>query len=165
MSEDTRSDEQQAKADAEASKQEKKYSKAELDEVIAERDKAKEKLRKIDEDRKKLEEQKLIDEGKTKELLAQREAELAEAKKQASEYEAYKTQKREALLSKLSDDDKEFVDGMSLDKLERFVEKQTNSPKPSSAPVYKPGGTVPRPKFKNAAEFNKWLSDNNLASQ
>ena len=153
-----------AKADAEAGNR--TYTEAQMKELIAERDKAKEKLRKIDEEKKKLEDQKLIDEGKTKELLSQREAELAEARKEAEEAKQYKTQKREQLLSKLSDDDKEFADGMNLEKLEKFVDKQTgtnNTQQSQSAGKWKPGTGQDKPKFKTAAENAAWLKENGLA--
>lgn len=155
-----------AKADAEASK--KTYTEEQMKELIAERDKAKEKLRKIDEDRKKFEDAKLIEEGKTKELLAQRDAELVEARKEAEEAKAYKAQKLQSLMSMLSDDDKEFAEGMNLEKLEKFVEKQTKTTQQANPPngQWKPGAKLEKPKFTGpgAAEKNaQWLKSQGLA--
>lgn len=151
-------------ADASTEPKAKVWTDDEVQKIIKERDAAKKKAQAKEDAEKAALEAKMLEEGKTKELLAQREAELAEARREAEEAKQYKAAKREALLSKLSDDDKEFVDGMSLDKLERFVEKQSqNKPQQSSAPVYKPGGTVPKPKFKTAEENAKWLRDNGLA--
>lgn len=151
-------------ADASTETKAKVWTDDEVQKIIKERDSAKKKVSAKEESDKAALEAKMIEEGKTKELLAQREIELAEARKEAEEAKQYKNAKRDSLLAKLSDDDKEFVDGMSLDKLERFVEKQNqNKPIQSSAPVYKPGGTIPKPKFKNAAENAQWLRSQGLA--
>lgn len=163
MSDETRSDEQQQKPDGDAEKKQGKvWTDDEVQKIIKERDAAKKKAQAKEEAEKAALEAKMLEEGKTKELLAQREAELAEAKKKAEEYDRYRTQKREALLAKLSDDDKEIAGELSLEKLEKFVEKQ-NPKQQQDQPKYKPGSSTQRPKFKNAEEFNKWLKEQGLA--
>lgn len=165
--EEKTADAEQVKADAET-KKEKTWTDDEVQKIIKERDSAKKKAQAKEDAEKALQEQKMIEEGKTKELLAQREAELAEARKEAEEARAYKTAKREQLLSKLSDDDKEFVEGMSLDKLERFVEKQTKQTNRQSDPPagnWKPGSKLEKPRFKNAEEHAAWLLKEGLAVQ
>jgi len=167
MLEEAKADaEAKAKADAEASKSAtKSYSEEQFKELIAERDKAKEKLRKIEEDKKKAEETKAIEEGKLKEVLASKEAELAAANKKAEAYEAQQTKLRESYLSKLSDEDKELASDIhDLDRLKKFVDKI--SPQPStenkSQEKWKPGSKLEKPKFKNAAEMYEWLAKNDL---
>ncbi len=152
-----------AKAEAEAGK--KTYSEEQMKELIAERDKAKEKLRKIDEEKKKLDEQRLVDEGKTKELLTQRESELLEARKKAEKLDTYEKTRREILEGKLLDDDKPFTSSMDLDTLEKFVEKQSKQSQHQqhSTEKWKPGSSKQKPVFKTAAENAKWLKEQGLA--
>lgn len=165
MSEETKADAKQETTDVVTEKkQEKVWTDDEVQKIIKERDSAKKKAQAKEEAEKAALEAKMIEEGKTKELLAQREAELAEVRKKAEEFDNYKNTKREQLLSLLSDDDKEFADGMSLDKLERFVEKQTKQPQQQeSSPKWKPGGKLEKPKFKTAEENAAWLRKNGLA--
>ena len=166
MSEETKADaEVKVKADAEASKSATKtYSEEQFKELIVERDKAKDKLRKIEEDRKKAEEAKAIEEGKLKEVLASKEAELAVANKKAEAYEAQQQKLRESYLSKLSDEDKELASDIhDLDKLKKFVDKITPQQAESkSQEKWKPGSKVDKPTFKNATEFYKYLDENGL---
>lgn len=163
MADETRSDEQQQNADAGAGKG-KTWTDDEVQKIIKERDAAKKKAQAKEEAEKAALEAKMIEEGKTKELLAQREAELAEAKKKASEFDQYKAQKREGLLSKLSDDDKEIAAELSLEKLEKFVEKQSQKSQQQTqeTPKYKPGSPGSLPTFKNHSEFQKFMKDNDL---
>ncbi len=93
-----------AKADAEANKnQSKVYSEEEFKKLVAERDKAKEKLRARDEEDKKVADQKAIDEGRTKELLLQREQELLDVKKKNVVFEEQQAKLRQGLLDKITD--------------------------------------------------------------
>ena len=165
MSEQTTADAEQVKADAEPAKQ-KTWTDDEVQKIIKERDTAKKKAQAREEQDKAAQEAKMLEEGKTKELLSQREAELAEARKEAEEAKAFKTAQREALLSKLSDDDKGFADGMSLDKLQRFVDKQTHSQSTQrSAEKWKPGNSTAKPTFKTAKENAEWLKSQGLATE
>lgn len=164
MSDETRSDEQQKKSDDSSEKQQKVWTDDEVQKIIKERDAAKKKAQAKEDAEKAALEAKMIEEGKTKELLAQREAELAAALKEAEEARQFKTAKRESLLSKLSDDDKEIAAELSLDKLEKFVEKQTKtSPNTPPSGKFKPGSAMEKPKFKTAAENKAWLIQNGLA--
>jgi hypothetical protein len=163
MSDEQKPDGEQVKADAEPAKQ-KVWTDDEVQKIIKERDSAKKKAQAREEQDKAAQEAKMLEEGKTKELLAQREAELAEARKESEEAKAFKTAQRNALLSKLSDDDKEFVEGMSLDKLQRFVDKQTQSQSTQrSAEKWKPGNATAKPIFKTAKENADWLKSQGLA--
>lgn len=165
MSDETKgSDEQQKTSDDASEKKQKVWTDDEVQKIIKERDSAKKKAQAKEDAEKAALEQKMIEEGKTKELLSQREIELAEARKEAEEAKAFKLAQRESLLSKLSDDDKEFVEGMPLDKLQRFVEKQTKQTQQSPpGGKWKPGGTIPKPVFKTAEENAQWLRSQGLA--
>jgi len=91
---------------------------------------------------------------------------VIEARKEAEEAKIYKANKRETLLSKLSDDDKEFAIDMNLDKLEKFVDKQTglkNKQQDPPSGQWKPGSKLEKPKFKNAEENAAWLRKQGLA--
>jgi hypothetical protein len=131
MSDDVKvADATQTAADAQAGKNSasKSYSEEEFKKVIEERDKAKEKARKYEEADKKAAEQKAVEEGRIKELLTQREAELDAVKKKAEAYEAQQSKLRESLIAKLPDGiDKEVgVTIPDLDKLTKFVESRTH---------------------------------------
>ena len=55
-------------------------------------------------------------------------------KTQADQWNSYQTNKRESLMSKLTEeDDKSIADGLSLDKLEQYVVKVTNVNAPSTS--------------------------------
>lgn len=165
MSDEKTPDGEQPKADAEVVAK-KTWTDDEVQKIIKERDSAKKKAQAKDDAEKAALEAKMIEEGKTKELLAQREAELAEAKKKADEFDLYKASKRNQLLSKLSDDDKEFAVDMNLDKLEKFVDKQTKQTTQQASPPsgqWKHGSNTPMPKFRNADERAKWLIEQGLA--
>jgi len=75
MSDEQKADAEQLKADASIEQKQKTWTNDEVQEIIKERDSAKKKARAREEQDKVLTEQKMIEEGKTKELLAQREAE------------------------------------------------------------------------------------------
>ena len=134
MSDDIKAaEEAKAKADAEAAKKaldeaskkgEKTWPDSEVKEIIAERDKAKERARKYDEEKKKAEEAKAIEEGKLKEVLAQKEARLAEVEAKAKVYEEQEKAQREELMAKIKDEgDKKIAAELSVGNLRLFVDK------------------------------------------
>jgi hypothetical protein len=166
MSDEQKADAEQKKEDSSSEQKQKTWTDDEVQKIIKERDTAKKKAQAKDDAEKAATEAKMIEEGKTKELLAQREAELAEAKKKADEYDLYKASKRNQLLSRLSDDDKEFAVDMNLDKLEKFVDKQLKQTTQQASPPsgqWKHGTNTPMPKFRNADERAKWLIAQGLA--
>jgi phage I-like protein len=131
-------------ADAELArlKAENEKFKGEIKTIAGTRDELKSKL-------KEIEDGKLIEDGKTKELLIEREKELAELKTQfettkskAEEYELYKKTKREGLLAELPDEEsKTIASDLSLDKLELFV-KKTKGTKPIDVDSGNAGGSL-----------------------
>ena len=115
-----------AKAEAEAGNKldsQKTWPDDEVRKIIEERDKAKQKLRSIDEANKKSEEQKAIEEGKLKEVLADKEAKLAEALKKAQAFEDQQKVFRDGLLSKITDTKlRAIAEELSIAKLQEFTE-------------------------------------------
>ena len=135
VEEQAAADAAKAKADAEAStNQPKMYPEEEVKKLIAERDKAKEKLRAREEEEKKAKEEAAVANGQAAELLKQRDAELAEAKKIVTAALEKEQKLRESLINKLSDDvDKSVASNIKdLDTLNAFVEKQTKQPDPKT---------------------------------
>jgi len=126
IAEQAAADAAKAKADAEAQKkpdEKKTWPDDEVKKIIDERDKAKEKARKYDEDKRKAEEAKAIEEGKLKDVLAQREAELTEARKEADAYKLQQSTFRDGLLSKVNDPKlKSIAAELSIPKLQEFVD-------------------------------------------
>jgi len=85
---------------------------------------------------KEKEQAELVEQGKAKEALGIVSKERDDYKKQAEQWTAYQTSKRENLMEKLSDDsDKSIAEGLSLDKLELYVNKisKVNAPSTSTA--------------------------------
>lgn len=87
------------------------------------------KLKEIEEANKKAEEAKLAEQGKFKELLEQREAELAKLKQSASELEVYKVkmaqieaEQKTALLAKLPEAQRKKFDSFTVEQLKAVVE-------------------------------------------
>ena len=80
-------------------------------------------------------EAKLVEDGKLKEALDIASKERDEYKKQSDSWLSYQTEKRESLMSKLTnDDDKSIAEGLSdLNKLETYVNKVTNVNAPSTS--------------------------------
>ena len=79
-------------------------------------------------------EAKLVEDGKLKEALDLMTNERNDFKKQAEQWNTYQDTKRESLMSKLTeDDDKSIAEGLSLDKLEKYVSKVVNVSAPSTS--------------------------------
>ena len=79
-------------------------------------------------------EAKLVEDGKLKEALDLMTNERNDFKKQAEQWNTYQDNKRESLMGKLTeDDDKSIAEGLSLDKLEKYVSKVVNVSAPSTS--------------------------------
>ena len=90
---------------------------------------------KMNQTSKQQQEAKMVEDGKLKEALDIVTKERDTYKVVADEHKAYKTDKRESLMSKLTDDtDKSIAEGLSdLNKLETYVNKVTNVNAPSTS--------------------------------
>ena len=89
---------------------------------------------KMNSENKSKAEAKLVEDGKLKEALDLMTNERNDFKKQAEQWTTYQDNKRESLMGKLTDDtDKSIAEGLSLDKLEKYVTKITNVNAPSTS--------------------------------
>ncbi len=89
---------------------------------------------KMNQTTKDKEQAKLVEDGKLQEALGIVTKERDDFKAQAEQWNTYQTDKRESLMSKLTeDDDKSIAEGLSLDKLEKYVTKVTNVSAPSTS--------------------------------
>ncbi len=89
---------------------------------------------KMNQTSKQQEEAKMIEDGKLKEALDIVKKERDDFKVQAEQWNTYQTNKRESLMGKLTeDDDKSIAEGLSLDKLEKYVNKVVNVSAPSTS--------------------------------
>ena len=89
---------------------------------------------KMNSENKSKAESKLIEDGKLKEALDLMTNERNDFKNQAEQWTSYQDTKRESLMGQLTDDtDKSIAEGLSLDKLEKYVTKVTNVSAPSTS--------------------------------
>ena len=90
---------------------------------------------KMNSDNKSKAEAKLVEDGKLKEALDLVTKERDTFKSQSEQWTTYQTDKRESLMSKLTDDtDKNIAEGLSdLNKLETYVNKVVNVNAPSTS--------------------------------
>ena len=89
---------------------------------------------KMNQTTKQQQENKMVEDGKLKEALNFVQKERDDFKVQAEQWNTYQTDKRESLMGKLTeDDDKSIADGLSLDKLEKYVSKVVNVSAPSTS--------------------------------
>ena len=88
-------------------------------------------------------------------LINELKAENEKLKQTYDEYNTYKTNKRKTLVDRLPEHRREFTDGMSLDKLEKFVDTEVkgNTLKTDSS----------RPGAKDVGEFGGYKSWEELA--
>ena len=89
---------------------------------------------KMNQTNKDKEQAKLVEDGKLQEALGIVTKERDDFKTQAEQWNQYQANKRETLMNQLTDDtDKSIADGLSLDKLEKYVAKITNVNAPSTS--------------------------------
>ena len=115
-------------------------------------------LDKVTADNKSKAEAKMVEDGKLKEALDIVKQERDSFKTQSEQWNKYQTDKRESLMSKLTDDtDKSIADGLSdLNKLETYVNKVTQANAPSTSTARATTG--------KAGEFGGYASIEEMAS-
>ena len=91
------------------------------------------KIDNLNQTQKNKEQEKLIEDGKLKEALGIVTKERDEYKTQSEQWNTYQKSKRENLMEQLSDEDKNIAEGLSLDKLELYVNKNINASSPSTS--------------------------------
>ena len=113
---------------------------------------------KMNTDNKSKQEAKMVEDGKLKEALDLVTKERDSFKTQSDQWGKYQTDKRENLMSKLTDDtDKSIADGLSdLNKLETYVNKVTQANAPSTSTARATTG--------KAGEFGGYASIEEMAS-
>ena len=98
---------------------------------------------KMNSNQKDKEQAKLVEDGKLQEALGIVTKERDDFKGQADQWNTYQTNKRESLMGQLTnDEDKAIADGLSLDKLEKYVSKVTNVNAPSTSTARATTGTA-----------------------
>jgi len=115
-------------------------------------------LDKVTADNKSKAEAKMVEDGKLKEALDIVKQERDSFKTQSEQWNQYQADKRESLMSKLTDDtDKSIADGLNdLNKLETYVNKVTMTNSPSTSTARAASGT--------ATEFGGYNSIEEYAS-
>tara|TARA_Y100001963_G_scaffold29529_1_gene40186 strand:- start:1804 stop:2364 length:561 start_codon:yes stop_codon:yes gene_type:complete len=106
--------------------------KTRFDEVNNQAKALKEKLEKYESEKQEAEKLRLEEQGKFKEANEQYRTENEALKEKAKYWDSYSTARRDALVKALPENQREFTEDMSLEKLEKFV--ATNLPKSQEKP-------------------------------
>tara|TARA_B100000519_G_C14260350_1_gene447436 strand:- start:1468 stop:2010 length:543 start_codon:yes stop_codon:yes gene_type:complete len=104
---------------------------------------ATEELSKIKSANDKAREQKLKEDGKLKELLDEKESLISELQGKAESWDKYKADRRDVLLSKLPESDRDDFADLNLKQLEKVVDKlsaNTQSAPVANTPASRGGG-------------------------
>jgi len=116
--------------------------KARFDEVNERRKAAEAELQSMLAEKKAQEDAEAAKRGEFDSVLGRLKQELATATEKAGQWDVYQADRREALLSKLTDDDKGLADGLSLIKLEQLVSRLTSETQKQPGTVTaKPGAS------------------------
>ena len=112
---------------------------------------------KMNQTTKQQQEAKMVEDGKLQEALNIVQKERDDFKVQAEQWNTYQTDKRESLMSKLTEeDDKSIADGLSLDKLEKYVSKVVNVSAPSTSSAR--ATTAKAGDFGGYSSYAEWAS-------
>ena len=112
---------------------------------------------KMNSDNKSKAEAKLVEDGKLKEALDIVTKERDDFKGQAEQWNTYQTDKRENLMSKLTnDEDKSIAEDLSLNKLETYVNKVVNVNAPSTSTARATSGSAGE--FGGYSSYVEWAS-------
>ena len=113
---------------------------------------------KMNSDSKSKAEAKMVEDGKLKEALDLVTKERDTFKGQSEQWNTYQTDKRESLMSKLTDDtDKNIAEGLSdLNKLETYVNKVVNVNAPSTSKARATTGKVGE--LGGYSSYSEWAS-------
>ncbi len=91
---------------------------------------ARDKLDELKEAQKKARAKKMEEDGKLKELLKEKEQEIEQLQVKSTAWDSYQADRRQTLLGKLPEEDRELYDELSLIKLEKVVEKLSTNKVP-----------------------------------
>ena len=116
---------------------------ARFNELVAEKNELKSQLDSINKQMKADTEatklKQMEDKGEYDKIMSHMNQKLEVAEKKATAFDDYQTNRRDSLLSKLPEDDREIYNGLSLDKLEVHVDKVITNPKPKQVDNSIPG--------------------------
>ena len=90
--------------------------------------------------------------GEYEKIMADMSSKLETAETKSKAWDKYQATRRESLLSKLPEEDRETYDGLPLDKLEVHVDKFTAKPSPASVDNSQPTSTG------GYASFEEWAA-------
>ena len=141
----------------------KQWTDEEVQKIISERDKSKNKLRSFEDDKKKQEDAKLIEEGKLKELLVDRDRQLIDLQGKATKYDEEMKKLKDNVLSRITDEGARQIIAKldSIDDISKLAESfQSTKIKVDSS---KASNKLPEAKFKSYSEFENYLKSQNLA--
>ena len=112
---------------------------------------------KMNSDNKSKAEAKLVEDGKLKEALDLMTKERDTFKEHSEQWNTYQADKRENLMSKLTnDDDKSIAEDLSLNKLETYVNKVVNVNAPSTSTARATSGSAGE--FGGYSSYVEWAS-------
>tara|TARA_R100000808_G_C2126013_1_gene136281 strand:- start:472 stop:1044 length:573 start_codon:yes stop_codon:yes gene_type:complete len=114
-------------------------------------------LDKMNQANKTKQEEELAKQGEYKQLLDNTKKELEGFKTKAEQWDSYQTNRRTSLMEKLTDDsDKDIAEGLSLDKLEKYVDKVVvkNAPSTSQARA----GSAKAGDFGGYGSYTEWAT-------
>ena len=116
---------------------------ARFKETVTEKNELKSQLdsinRKMKEDSEATKLKQMEEKGEYEKIMSDMTQKLEVAEKKATAFDNYQASRRDSLLSKLPEDDREIYNGLSLDKLEVHVDKVITNPKPKQVDNSIPG--------------------------
>ncbi len=101
----------------------------------------------------------LEEQGKWKDIAEERGKELEKTQADLKVWSEYKTNKRNTLMEQLTDDsDKSIAEGLSLEKLELYVGKVTNTANPLPTNTSRAGSQQPQGDFGGYESYEQWAT-------
>ena len=116
-------------------------------------------LDKIKGDQETARQKQLEKQGEYKTLLDEASKELEKTQADLKVWSEYKTNKRNTLMEQLTDDsDKSIAEGLSLEKLELYVGKVTNTANPLPTNTSRAGSQQPQGDFGGYESYEQWAT-------
>ena len=114
-------------------------------------------LDKMNQANKTKQDEELAKQGEYKQLLDNTKKELEGFKTKAEQWDSYQTNRRTSLMEKLTDDsDKDIAEGLSLDKLEKYVDKVVVKNVPSTSQAR--AGSAKAGEFGGYSSYVEWAT-------
>ena len=114
------------------------------------------KLQKIEESQEAARKIELEKQGEYKTILEEQEKKMAKLQADSDAWNTYKTDKRASIMETITnDDDKAIAEGLSLNKLEMFANRVTQTPKSVNTPNQRPANT-PTGEYGGYSSYAEW---------